>query len=176
MATSVRHEVLDVRHFFGSGPTLRQRRSGLANTDADSEVPHDWIAAQLRMRRKGAQVWVGGVRVCDWSDRTSGTAEAWRSQYESETLPISSGPTSGSMRQDLPGGRWFRECGHRRGDRDLFKRALALGAAIRHDPLVRVVTSGRRDGRAPRGFADALTSIEAVLPVPDIGQAELTAS
>ena len=146
----------------------------LATTDADSEVPQDWIAAQLRMRRQGAQVWVGAVSVCDWSDRTPGTAEAWRSQYESEVLPIHGANFGIDATTYLEAGGF--ESLATGEDRDLFRRALALGAAIRHDPLVRVVTSGRRDGRAPRGFAHALTSIEAVMPVPELGQVELTAS
>ena len=146
----------------------------LATTDADSEVPQDWIAAQLRMRSEGAQVWVGAVNVRDWSDRTPGTAEAWRCQYESEVLPIHGANFGIDATTYLEaGGFGSLATGE---DRDLFRRAVALGATIRHDPLVRVVTSGRRNGRAPRGFAHALTSIEAAVPIPEPIQAESTAS
>ena len=146
----------------------------LATTDADSEVPGDWIAAQLRMRSEGAQVWVGGVTVCDWSDRTPGTAQAWRNQYESEALPIHGANFGIDATTYLEAGGFGSLASGE--DRDLVKRALGLGAAIRHDPLVRVVTSGRRNGRAPRGFAHALTSIEVAMPVSELGQAKLTAS
>jgi hypothetical protein len=143
---------------WSGGPT---QQIWLATTDADSEVPRDWISAQLRARNEGAQVWVGGVAVRDWSGRTPGTAAAWRCQYEHEALPIH-GANLG-----IDGATYLETGGFQNlatgEDRDLFTRAIALGAVIRHDPRVRVVTSSRRDARAPRGFAHALTSIEAVL-------------
>ncbi len=146
----------------------------LATTDADSEVPRDWIAAQLRMRSEGAQVWVGAVSVRDWSGRSPGTAEAWRCQYESEGLPIHGANFGIDATTYLDAGGF--ESLVTGEDRDLLRRAIVLGAAIRHDPFVRVVTSGRRDARAPQGFAHALTLIEATMPTPPLGQVELTAS
>ena len=119
----------------------------------------DWISAQLGMRSEGAQVWVGAVRVRDWSGRTPGTAEVWRCQYETEALPIHGANFGIDAATYLEAGGF--ESLATGEDRDLLRRAVALGAVIRHDPLVRVVTSSRRDARAPRGFAHALTSIEA---------------
>jgi hypothetical protein len=145
----------------------------LASTDADSEVPRDWISAQLRARNDGAQVWVGAVSVRDWFGRTSGTAAAWRHQYENEALPIH-GANFGIDAAT------YLECGGFQNlatgeDRDLFRRAVARDAVILHDPHVRVVTSSRRDARAPRGFAHALTSIEASVLDPDPNAVELAA-
>jgi glycosyltransferase involved in cell wall biosynthesis len=130
----------------------------LATTDADSEVPRDWIAAQLKMRHQGGQVWVGPVSVRDWSSRSAGTAEAWSRQYESEYLPIHGANFGIDAATYLAAGGFASlPTGE---DRDLFERTLALGAVFRHDPRVRVVTSGRRVARAPKGFADALSAIE----------------
>ncbi len=133
----------------------------LATTDADSEVPLDWVSAQSRIRSEGGQVWVGSVRVHDWSGRRPGTAEAWRRQYETERWPVH-GANFGID------GATYLAAGGFQGlssgeDRALFEKVVALGAVIRHDPMGRVVTSGRREARARHGFAHALTSIEATI-------------
>ncbi len=147
----------------------------LSTTDADSQVPRDWTSAQLRIRSEGGQVWVGPVTVDDWSGRSAGTGEEWRRRYETEGLPIHGanfGIDAATYLEaggfaDLPTGE----------DRDLFERTVALGAVIRHDPQVRVATSCRRVARAPRGFAHALSSIEATMGTSTpTGQPELTAS
>jgi hypothetical protein len=147
----------------------------LATTDADSEVPWNWITAQMGMRRRGAHVWVGGVGVRDWSDRSAATAAAWRQQYESERLPIygaNFGIDAATYRQ--AGGFQGRPSGE---DRALFEQAVAVGAVIHRDPAVTVVTSGRRVARAPDGFADALNAIELALgPSRPTHQPELSSS
>jgi Glycosyl transferase family 2 len=147
----------------------------LATTDADSEVPRDWIAAQLRMRCQGGQVWVGPVGVCDWSSRSAGTAEAWSRQYESEYLPIHGANFGIDATAYLAAGGFAAlPTGE---DRDLFERAVALGAVVRHDPRVRVLTSGRRVARAPKGFADALSAIEGTIAGTTLSpQSELSVS
>jgi hypothetical protein len=143
----------------------------LATTDADSEVPRDWISAQLLMRNGGAQVWVGAVNVRDWSGRAPGTAAAWRCQYETEDLPIHGANFGVDAATYLEAGGFNSlETGE---DQDLLRRAVSLGAVVRHDSRIRVVTSSRRDARAPRGFAHALTSIEATVPTSDLGRVEL---
>jgi hypothetical protein len=147
----------------------------LATTDADSEVPLDWISRQLRIRREDGQVWVGTVEIRDWSGRSAGTAEAWRRQYDTENIPIH-GANFGIDGETylMAGGFAELPTGE---DRDLFERAVALGAVVRRDPQVRVVTSGRREARAPRGFAHALTSIESMIArTTGADQPELTAS
>jgi hypothetical protein len=145
----------------------------LATTDADSEVPGDWICAQLRARRLGGQLWVGGVSVDDWTDRAEGTAEAWQRHDEAELLPVH-GANFGIDAATYLAAGGFR--GLSTGeDRDLFERAVALGAEIGHDPRVRVATSSRREARAPRGFAHALTALEARL-APRAGRTELAVS
>jgi hypothetical protein len=133
----------------------------LATTDADSEVPRNWITSQMRVRRRGAQVWVGGVGVRDWSGRSTATAQAWQQQYEAECLPIY-GANFG-----LDAATYLQVGGFRAlpsgEDRALFEQASAVGAVIHRDPAVRVLTSGRRVARAPNGFADALNAIEMTL-------------
>lgn len=141
----------------------------LATTDADSQVPQDWITAQLSVRQR-AQLWAGVVRVDDWAGRLSGTAEAWRREYALEHTPIH-GANFG-----IDAGLYI-EAGGFEGlstgeDRALFDRAVALGAVIGNDPSVQVATSARREARAPRGFSHALASVEAALasqPLTPVG-------
>ena len=147
----------------------------LASTDADSEVPRDWISGQLRVRREGGQVWVGRVSVHDWSGRSAETAEAWHRQYELECRPIHGANFGIDAGTYLDAGG-FAEMSTGE-DRDLVERTVARGAVIRHDPQLRVVTSSRRRARAPGGFAHALSSIEAAVVGPALADPiELTAS
>lgn len=130
----------------------------LATTDADSEVPEDWICRQLAARHEGHLVWAGGVEVRDWSGRAQGTEDEWRRQNDSEAMPIH-GANFG-----IDAGLYLRAGGFRADrtgeDKGLFERATALGATIGYDPASRVITSGRKDGRAPHGFTHALSRIE----------------
>ena len=152
---------------------VASERIWLATTDADSEVPPDWISAQMRMRCQGSQMWIGPVRVRDWRGRMPGTAEAWRRQYQAERLPVHGANFGIDAATYLEAGGFQ---GLRTGeDRALFEEVVALGAVIRHEPRVRVTTSGRRDARAPRGFGHALTSIEATIVPAAVDRAELIA-
>jgi len=63
------------------GHLARNHRRGLGG-------PPDWISAQVRARAGGAHVWLGGVRVEDWTDRGPGTAEAWRQRDDEERRPV----------------------------------------------------------------------------------------
>ncbi len=131
----------------------------LATTDGDSEVPPEWLSSQLRRRRHGAEVWVGGVAVGEWSDRTVELSEEWRRQYAAEHLPVHGanlGLDGATYRrlggfEDLASGE----------DRALVQRAQDTGAVIHWDRSVLVATSSRRTARAPHGFAHALDTIEA---------------
>lgn len=135
----------------------------LATTDADSEVPPDWLAAQIRARAEGAHLWVGRVEVRCWDDRSAGTADAWGRHYALEHQPVHGANLGVDAAMYLGvGGFEGRASGE---DRDLVDRILLRGAVVRADTSVRVVTSGRRMARAPGGFAQALSSHEQSLPV-----------
>jgi len=130
----------------------------LATTDADSEVPRDWLTAQVRARTEGAEVWVGPVEVGSWDDRATGTADEWNRRYAREHRPVH-GANFG-----IDAAMYLRAGGFEGlvtgEDRDLLDRALVQGAVVRVDASVRVITSARRQSRAPRGFAHALSAIE----------------
>ena len=64
------------------------RHLWLATTDADSEVPPDWLAVQMRRHDEGYDLWAGRVAVVDSSSRPIGTAREWSLRYDIETAPI----------------------------------------------------------------------------------------
>lgn len=133
----------------------------LATTDADSEVPDEWLTAQLQARAEGIHIWAGRVRVRSWGDRTRGSADEWQRQYAREQLPVH-GANLGVDAATYLGAGGFD--GLATGeDRDLLDRMLVRGAVARSDKTVRVITSSRRHARAPRGFAHALSGIEDAL-------------
>ncbi len=130
----------------------------LASTDADSEVPKNWLSSQLRLREAGVEVWAGTVTVNDWADRPVGMAEEWNRRYSAESLPIH-GANLGidAATYQRSGGFPGLVTGE---DRALFERTIIEGAVVSCDPSVRVVTSGRREARAPDGLSQALTTLE----------------
>jgi len=133
------------------------RNIWLATTDSDSEVPLDWISSQLAVRGGGGQVWAGAVDVRDWSGRMAGTAERWLAEYDAEALPIHGANFGIEAALYVEAGGFAPLATGE--DRDLFARTLALEAVVWHDQRVRVITSSRRDARAPpwlRTCADLL--------------------
>ena len=141
-----------------SWPRLQPRYVWLSTTDADSQVPRQWLVAQAIAHEAGANLWTGRVAVKDWSRHRSGTAQRWTEEYDSETAPIhgASMGISAEVYLDI-GGFDALLTGE---DRDLYFRACAAGVIPHHDTTVNVMTSARRVARAPLGFAHVLTTIE----------------
>jgi hypothetical protein len=125
----------------------------LATTDADSQVPRDWLTVQLDAYASGADLWAGRVRVAE----ESATVRRWTKRYASEHGPIHGASLgfSASLYEQLGGFRDLRSG----EDRDLHARAAAAGYHIRHDRDATVTTSSRRKGRAPGGFASVLDTV-----------------
>jgi Glycosyl transferase family 2 len=131
----------------------------IATTDADSQVPHDWVTKQLAARADGIDLWSGRISVQDWSGHRRQTARHWTSQYEAEAEPIHGASMGFNAAHYLAAGGFSP---HRTGeDRSLYRAMVANGARVHHDGRTRVQTSARRDGRAPHGFSQALLTVEA---------------
>jgi hypothetical protein len=130
----------------------------IATTDADSEVPVDWLAVQLSRHEAGYDLWAGRVAVRDWSPRNAATARQWSLRYADEVDPIHGANLGFNAGAYLDAGGFLPL---RTGeDRALHLAVARQGASIYHDHLAPVVTSARRNGRAPMGFAHKLNSIE----------------
>lgn len=129
----------------------------LATTDADSRVPHDWLAGQLALAADGWDVVAGTVAVDEWLEHPAGVAQQWSASY----LPVEHhghvhganfGCTAAAY---VEVGGWPAVA----VDED-----VALLAALSHKRVVRtatlpVVTSARHDPRASGGFGDHLRDL-----------------
>lgn len=134
-------------------------RLWLATTDADSEVPPDWLARQLAHARRGAEAVIGTVRVLDWSDQPAEVPARFAARYRPEAGQRHQHGANLSFTADS----YLRAGGFAPLDRDedvdLIGRLEALGCALVWAADLPVTTSARRDGRAPAGFAGYLAGL-----------------
>lgn len=135
-------------------------RIWLANTDADCCVPQTWLTDQLEMARAGVEAVAGIVDVDSFDEHDRMVPQRFRSTYELRpdgTHPHVHGANLG-VRADayIRAGGWAELCTAE--DHDLWRRLAATSAVRRSPTSLQVLTSGRREGRAPMGFADALAS------------------
>jgi glycosyltransferase involved in cell wall biosynthesis len=131
-----------------------------ANTDADCEVPANWLINQLHIASGGVDAVAGIVDVVDFSEHRCHVAQRFRETYRIDsdgTHPHVHGANLG-VRADayLRAGGWGAIATAE--DHDLWGRLKGSGHARVSDAALQVITSGRRVGRAPSGFADALAA------------------
>ena len=135
----------------------------LANTDADTTVPADWAARQIRAEQLGYAAVAGIVDAHAFPGHPRFTARRFRETYvvpDDGPHPHVHGCNIG-VRADayLDVGGWppldLAE------DHGLWNALRARGWACRSDRWLEVITSGRRAGRAPGGFADTLAGLGA---------------
>jgi hypothetical protein len=135
-------------------PEMDLAKTWLATTDADSRVPEDWLTVQVDAYLSGIDLWAGRINVSE----ESGTVLRWTERYAEERDPIHGANLGFSAaRYEELGGFGSLPSGE---DRDFYERAVAAGLRIRHDAKAIVVTSSRREGRAPQGFAGVLRSMD----------------
>ena len=132
----------------------------LATTDADSTVPADWLAVQLRLQAQGAEVVAGTVAVEDWSqqsltvrrnfDRTYGRPAPGHVHVHGANLGMSA-----AAYLDAGGVPPLALAEDQALVDALRGRARRLVATDR----IPVLTSGRRESRTVGGFADHLRGL-----------------
>lgn len=132
----------------------------LANTDADCVVPEDWLALQLSLAERGHTAVAGIVDVDSYEDHRPSVQGLFRQTYllhSDGTHPHVHGANLG-VRADayLRAGGWAPQATAE--DHDLWQRLQQAGERRLSDVRLKVLTSGRRVGRAPMGFAAALTA------------------
>lgn len=144
-------------------PVLDRSAIWLATTDADSQVPINWLADQLDLAAAGAEAVAGLVAVDDWSDHPAHVPVRFSRQYARASLrhephghvhganlgvradaylAVGGFPELASS-EDVALWRALGEAGHRR---------VATRAIV-------VTTSARSKARAPSGFAARLRSL-----------------
>ncbi|WP_043674087.1 glycosyltransferase [Clavibacter michiganensis] len=127
----------------------------IACTDADSEVPPAWITSQLELADAGADVVVGTVRP-ELADLSPEQVAAWRA---TRVPGQANGHVHGAnlgVRGDayLAAGGFPAVAEHE--DVDLVARLRARGASVAASAAGEVLTSSRREGRTPGGYAGYL--------------------
>lgn len=137
----------------------------LANTDADCWVPPDWLSNQLELAQSGAEAIAGIVDVDSFDEHDEYVPQRFRSTYllnSDGTHPHVHGANLG-VRADvyLRAGGWADLSTAE--DHELWARVKGCGARTSSPSNLRVLTSGRRVGRAPLGFAGALAAHNEVI-------------
>jgi glycosyltransferase involved in cell wall biosynthesis len=142
----------------------------LANTDADSVVPDTWLHEQLLLESAGADVVIGTVRP-DPAELTVSQAAAWRATHHP-------GRPNGHVHGanlGLRASAYLAVGGYRalpeHEDADLVARLS--GSEIVATDSTEVITSARRFGRTPGGYARYLR--ENLLGSPAADQIALAA-
>lgn len=131
----------------------------LATTDADSTVPTDWLAEQLRLAALGVQVVAGSVQVADWRDQplsvqrkflqTYGSPGAGHLHVHGANLGLSA-----ASYLDVGGVPPLALA----EDQALVDTLRARATRLVSTGRITVTTSARRESRTVGGFADHLRS------------------
>jgi glucosyl-3-phosphoglycerate synthase len=143
----------------------------IASTDADSVVAADWLSCQLELARCGARAIGGHVELDrEESDALAAGALSERERRRAERMQalLARGAHEATAEHHHFSGAslaltadTYRRCGGlpvraALEDEALEHELTARGVAIHRSRSVRVKTSARTDGRAPRGLAQDL--------------------
>jgi glycosyltransferase involved in cell wall biosynthesis len=130
----------------------------LATTDADSEVPPQWLTHQVECMSKKIDFWAGRVEVSDWSDRHPGTTQLWNRAYCKEPDPIHGANLGINAELFLKVGGFAPLA---TGEDEALRRAVSrTSSTVFHDRRMPVKTSARVRARAPLGFAHYMDSLD----------------
>lgn len=148
----------------GAGTLPAAGQLWLANTDADSCVPEDWLVRQVVLADRGADAVLGTVEPDpDGMDRD--LLRRWHTRHPlGEGHPHIFGANIGvrGSAYVLAGG-FPRQRSHE--DKVLVERLRRRGCRVISTDTVRVLTSGRTEARAPQGFGAYLLALGMESPV-----------
>ena len=140
----------------------------LATTDADTLVPARWLHQQARYAGQGWDAVVGTIRVADWSGHPPGTRSLFRERYqpgENHGPRANKHPHVHGANLGVRASAYLRAGGFpalpTAEDHALVAALSAAGGRVLRTRALPVVTSARRDSRAPDGFGHYLTQLEA---------------
>jgi glycosyltransferase involved in cell wall biosynthesis len=136
-------------------------RVWVANTDADSAVPDDWLSAQLLHARSGVELLLGTVRP-DPQELAAGLLAAWRLRHLIADGHSHVHGANLGVRGDiyLAAGGFPDVATHE--DVLLSAAVRRAGARVLSTGSNPVLTSGRTTGRAPGGMASYLRELRDV--------------
>lgn len=134
----------------------------LATTDADTLVPHDWLARQLWWRRRGADAVAGTVKISDWAGQPTSVNRRWTAHVTDRGVATGHPHVHGANLA-LSAAAYLRAGGMpaipTAEDHAMWQALQSSGARTVSVGDMAVDTSARRDGRAPDGFATLLRSL-----------------
>lgn len=156
--TTDQRNVGHARHT-GAAWLLQQGARWLANTDADSLVPEDWLVEQIHA---GAEAVCGTVRVAVWDEHPAHVSQRYLELYQQcEGHRHIHGANLGiCARAYQRAGGFSHLVAHE--DVTLVHALEALGARITWTARNSVCTSARKLARAPNGFSEYLNNLAAV--------------
>jgi glycosyltransferase involved in cell wall biosynthesis len=132
----------------------------LANTDADCVVPPSWLKDQIDFATAGIEAVAGIVAVDSFAEHGPEVLARFRASYP--IYPDGTHPHIHGANLGVRADRYIHVGGwadlKTAEDHDLWGRLRKTGASMLSSAHLRVVTSGRRIGRAPSGFAGALAA------------------
>jgi glycosyltransferase involved in cell wall biosynthesis len=132
----------------------------LGTTDADTLVPPEWLIRQLTYADAGWDVVLGTVRVAHWREHSARVPAIFAERYAFRDAlhPHVHGANFGIRASAYLAAGGFRalRCGE---DHALRDAAIAAGHRVLPAGDLEVMTSGRRQARAPGGFGDLLRSL-----------------
>ena len=136
------------------------RAQWIANTDADSVVPVNWLVHQLDHADAGVDLVIGTVR----PDPSGMTVEQQREWDSTRTPGRPNGHVHGAN-LGIRATSYLRAGGFRdqreHEDNDLVARVVRSGALSVASDVAEVETSSRRYGRTPGGYAGYLRALDA---------------
>lgn len=138
-------------------------RTWLANTDADSRVPENWLVRQLEFAEAGADAVLGSVEP-DPAGMDPELLRCWHERHPfREDHPHIYGANFGVRASAyLAAGGFARVTSEE--DRTLVHSLRSRAFTVTATDSIRVMTSGRTHARAPHGFATYLRSLGHLLP------------
>ncbi len=124
----------------------------VANTDADSSVPTNWLTAQLDAAAAGFDLVIGTVRP-RFSDLSPQAVQRWKATHsDGQALGHIHGANLGILAaRYVEAGGFSDDAEHE--DVSLVRRVRMLGARALETGTIEVETSGRFRGRTPGGYA-----------------------
>lgn len=132
----------------------------IATTDADSQVPVDWLTQQVRLANRGLDAVAGTVALAADADLTDELSCLFDRNYrvEASTHHHVHGANMGLRANAYLAAGGFPEV-ERSEDRQLWNALVDRGFRVISPPHLRVETSGRLKGRVAGGFADAMATV-----------------
>ncbi len=142
-----------------AGGPIASQAIWIATTDADSQVPSDWLTSQLRYAESGHDAVAGIVELHDDDDRTDELINRFARNYSigERTHTHVHGANMGIRASAYAAAGGFPPV-QRSEDRLLWNELVRLNFRVVSPVAVKVATSGRLSGRVVGGFADAMAN------------------